>query len=312
MPSERAKAKAAAKKGSAKGKAAAAAAAADAPPAPAADNDAPPADAGGRPDPQPPAAGVQLLFPPSLTARQRAILHLVAEQHGLAHSSQGEGEARRIALGPPSAARTLDLCADAAAAAIADGSRPGDGTDGSAGGATSDEQLAALLRQHLSIDAASAFAASSGSSGTAVAAGRRGAAAGWKPPSKSSKPGAAGMVSVEAFIAQVLPLLELERAAEVTQAEEALAAGSPERAAARGRALLNLRLTEAEGGLLGRTLLTLVNNKVRCSAVWGEGVGNGSAPLFARGCAGECGRTEPLWLQRSPAGFACTSSTPDL
>lgn len=45
------------------------------------------------------------------------------------------------------------------------------------------------------------------------------------------------------------------------QAEETLAAGSPESAAAKGRALLNLRLTEAEGGLLGRTLLTLVNNK---------------------------------------------------
>ena len=45
------------------------------------------------------------------------------------------------------------------------------------------------------------------------------------------------------------------------QAEEALAAGSPESAAAKGRALLNLRLTDAEGGLLGRTLLTLVNNK---------------------------------------------------
>ena len=47
------------------------------------------------------------------------------------------------------------------------------------------------------------------------------------------------------------------------QAEEAHAAGSPESAAAKGRALLNLRLTDAEGGLLGRTLLTLVNNKAR-------------------------------------------------
>ena len=50
------------------------------------------------------------------------------------------------------------------------------------------------------------------------------------------------------------------------QAEEALAAGSPESAAAKGRALLNLRLTEAEGGLLGRTLLTLVNNKASASS----------------------------------------------
>ncbi len=30
---------------------------------------------------------------------------------------------------------------------------------------------------------------------------------------------------------------------------------------ARGRALLNLRMTEMEGGLLGRTLVTLVSNK---------------------------------------------------
>lgn len=61
----------------------------------------------------------------------------------------------------------------------------------------------------------------------------------------------------------MLPLLELERQAEVDAAEEALAAGSPEAAAAKGRALLNLRLADAEGGLLGRTLLTLVNNKAR-------------------------------------------------
>ena len=54
------------------------------------------------------------------------------------------------------------------------------------------------------------------------------------------------------------------------QSEEALAASSPEAAAARGRALLNLRLTEAEGGLLGRTLLTLVNNKVPVSVLCGR------------------------------------------
>jgi hypothetical protein len=68
----------------------------------------------------------------------------------------------------------------------------------------------------------------------------------------------------------VLPLLELERAAEVLAAEEALTACSPEAAQARGRALLNLRVSETEGGLLGRTLITLVNNKVRaCEWVGG-------------------------------------------
>ncbi len=40
----------------------------------------------------------------------------------------------------------------------------------------------------------------------------------------------------------------------------------PEAAQARGRALLNLRLRDAEGGLLGRTLLSLVSNKVAICA----------------------------------------------
>ena len=47
------------------------------------------------------------------------------------------------------------------------------------------------------------------------------------------------------------------------QAQEELAGGQMERAASRGRVLLNLRCTAAEGGLLGRTLLTLVSNKVQ-------------------------------------------------
>ncbi len=41
----------------------------------------------------------------------------------------------------------------------------------------------------------------------------------------------------------------------------------PEKAQARGRALLNLKLRDAEGGLLGRTLLTLILNKVACMPV---------------------------------------------
>jgi hypothetical protein len=78
------------------------------------------------------------------------------------------------------------------------------------------------------------------------------------------------MVSVEEFVARVLPLLEMEREAEVAAAEDALASGSPESAAAKGRALLNLRLADAEGGLLGRTLLTLVNNKASGWWRWGQ------------------------------------------
>ncbi len=45
------------------------------------------------------------------------------------------------------------------------------------------------------------------------------------------------------------------------QAAEGTAAKRPEAAAASGRTLLNLRVRDAEGGLLGRTLLTLVSNK---------------------------------------------------
>lgn len=66
-----------------------------------------------------------------------------------------------------------------------------------------------------------------------------------------------------------------------SQAEEALAAGSPEHAAARGRALLNLRLTEAEGGLLGRTLLTLVNNKARLVGCSGQSASRGRLPAHS-------------------------------
>lgn len=46
------------------------------------------------------------------------------------------------------------------------------------------------------------------------------------------------------------------------QAQEAVSGVRPERAQARGRALLNLKLRDAEGGLLGRTLLTFILNKV--------------------------------------------------
>ena len=46
------------------------------------------------------------------------------------------------------------------------------------------------------------------------------------------------------------------------QAQASLAAAQPSTADARGRVLQNLRLRDAEGGLLGRTLLTLIANKV--------------------------------------------------
>lgn len=206
-------------------------------------------EAGGQPDPQVP-ADVQLLFPPSLSARQRAILHAVAERAGLPHSSQGEGTARRIALGPPGAARIVDCSEGPAAAAAAAGngsggsSPPDDGGVGgdeagdasgitSSGGSASsnssashppltDEQLVALLQHHLHLDTVDAFAAPRGGisgCGGASAAGQRSAPAKWRQPGggKPAKPSSKGLVTVEAFIAQVLPLLEMEREAEVVQ-----------------------------------------------------------------------------------------------
>lgn len=246
---------------------------------------------------------VQLIFPPALTPRQRAAVHAVGERYGVPHGSQGEGAERCIALGPTDApavvlgqggasgpADASNTADDASGAGVASGATNGS-TASSAPSPFTDDQLAALIKQHLNLDATEDFAAmvgftckggngggSSGGAGGAAGRGpaRAGAAAGGGAPwqrskeAAAAKPGAKGLLSPEAFIAQMLPLLEMEREAEVAQAEEALAAGSPESAAAKGRALLNLRLTDAEGGLLGRTLLTLVNNK-----------GGGTEPLPA-------------------------------
>ena len=40
-----------------------------------------------------------LRLPACLSAKQRAILHELAEQHGLEHASVGDGEARQLLLG---------------------------------------------------------------------------------------------------------------------------------------------------------------------------------------------------------------------
>ena len=42
---------------------------------------------------------MRLLFPSTLTARQRAALHKVADENGLSHGSSGEGARRRITVG---------------------------------------------------------------------------------------------------------------------------------------------------------------------------------------------------------------------
>ena len=41
---------------------------------------------------------LQVLFPLCLTARQRALLHEVAEEHGFIHSSTDAGDQRQISI----------------------------------------------------------------------------------------------------------------------------------------------------------------------------------------------------------------------
>jgi R3H domain len=48
---------------------------------------------------------MQLLFPSTLTARQRAALHKIADQYGLPHGSTGDGVQRRFSFGDPDAGR---------------------------------------------------------------------------------------------------------------------------------------------------------------------------------------------------------------
>lgn len=47
-------------------------------------------------------------LPACVTAKQRAILHALAEQHGIQHSSVGDGEARQLLLGDPQ--QPLQVC----------------------------------------------------------------------------------------------------------------------------------------------------------------------------------------------------------
>ena len=203
---------------------------------------------------------MRVAFPASLQPRQRAALHAAAEAAGLDHASAGDGAARAIALGAADAAVVVDAAAELAGGS---GSGSGDGSGGDGDGAPSDADLCALLEKHLRFDAAPFFAATAASKppppraapeSAARAAAR---AAGFGARSAD----AARAVGLDEFVERTARLLELERAADVAQATEAAAACSPARAQARGRALLNLRLAEAEGGLLGRTLLTLVPNK---------------------------------------------------
>mmetsp|Transcript_21344 Transcript_21344/g.63962 ORF Transcript_21344/g.63962 Transcript_21344/m.63962 type:complete len:204 (+) Transcript_21344:553-1164(+) len=106
----------------------------------------------------------------------------------------------------------------------------------------SDIALCKLLEEHLGIDARLNFTSDS-----------------QKPDGRDTN--SAPRLSLEQFVSVTRDLIELEREAEVQQAMEAAAVQSPEAAQARGITLLGLRCDDVEGGLLGRSLLTLVNNR---------------------------------------------------
>lgn len=209
---------------------------------------------------RPPAArcAAQVVFPPSLTPRQRAAVHAVGEAHGLPHASAGDGDQRQVSLGP-AGAPTLQLA----------GPAPGLSE-------LPDAELVQLIMEHLRVDAAAAFAERPARPAVAAAAakqkpgpgGANGSGGGGAPIGEGLSSG--GRVDVDQFVSLMAELLQIECAAEVAASRDALSASSPEAAQARGRALLNLRLSEAEGGLLGRTLLTLVSNR---------GAGAGADPL---------------------------------
>mmetsp|Transcript_18952 Transcript_18952/g.52864 ORF Transcript_18952/g.52864 Transcript_18952/m.52864 type:complete len:800 (-) Transcript_18952:678-3077(-) len=172
-----------------------------------------------------------ILLPPTLSARQRAAVHQAADEAGIPHESTGDGNDRRLTLGSKDNLYTF----------------PADQE-------LMDDQLAVEVQQRMRLDIRSAFLSSSISAADA-------------PPrpisTKAAREGAAQkrVMSLEEFVAMTVPLLEAEKMSEVEEARQSLAAAGSSAAASRGRALLNLRCHDVEGGLMGRSLITLVSNK---------------------------------------------------
>lgn len=233
---------------------------------------------------QGPPADVQLQLPSSLTARQRAIVHAIGDEHGIPHTSKGQGEDRYMTLGSSDAAQTVIINASD----IAD-----DGT------------LAAIIQKNLCI----ILSPEAFSPAMAIGTNNERSANAYLMPkaANSMKLGADGRNiavltgSVPDFVGKMQDLLHLERRAEVEAAEESLSSATPAQAESRGRVIVNLRLADAESGLLGRTLLKLERNKpgeagdvalpphkfaphdiVRIRAAKGE-AGGGGSPTLAQG-----------------------------
>lgn len=181
-------------------------------------------------------AQLQLVFPPSLSPRQRAVIHDLAGSAGVSHKSSGETGSRILRLGPDNGC-ILEV-------------HP---SEDIATNHFKDEELCSLLLQHFSIDAAAALSQS------------RPAGSRWRmdnnaDPKHQPAGGAQPETSftIDEFVEQMEPLLVMEREAEMAQQGEALTKLSP--TAAMSRSLCNLRCTESSGGILG-TLLRFVNNK---------------------------------------------------
>lgn len=210
---------------------------------------------------------IQLIFPPSLTPRQRAIIHSIGEQHSLYHESNTDEQGqRRITLGRKDAATVTDITS--LSLATPDHNHDDDDDDDQPTppplpSVYTDDDLIKLIQQHLTINASDTFILNKQQDKEKKAVLIDGSI-GVRKLRKSPKQAPSTphpLLTTDNFIRTFAPLLQQEHDAEVAQAEETLSSAKPESSQAKGLALLNLRLRDAEGGLLGRTLLTLVNNK---------------------------------------------------
>lgn len=181
----------------------------------------------------PPAHSLQLLLPPCPNARQRAALHAAAEACGLKHASQGEGAARRLLL-ESAASDDAEACIDPV---TMDDASMDDGALETLLGDCFGGQLAAAYRTAMADRAPSSDAKPARA-----------------PSAKGTRP-----CDVSRFAETMRSLLEQEQRAEVACAEQSL---DSEAASSQDRVLPHLRLADVEPGLLGRSLLVLVNNKV--------------------------------------------------
>ncbi|CAI5522191.1 unnamed protein product [Closterium sp. Naga37s-1] len=240
----------------------------------------------------------RVVFPPSLTPKQRAALHDLAETHGWQHESRDMpgGSQRQLVLwreGGESEGegRTLHVGAD-------------DGWQQEQQQPMGARQLGDALKQHLGWDVpADALGGDdrggSGTEGKGVGGrggGKRGSGAGGGRGGAGMGYGAAGVGRVHGgvaadvsdcsdvyeFVKRMRPLLDLEKDAEVALAEEAASTRSLASAQAKGRVLCHLRCTEATSGLMGKTLLTLVSNKTGKGASKGATADAGPAGSGSR------------------------------